>query len=283
MGNLTSAYWIKIGWTALVIALIYILKYILLNHLHKKIPDTVKFYKVKRSINLVVLLVAVLVLGAYWLSGGANIVTYLGLLSAGLALALREIILNIAAWIYIIVRQPFAVGDRIEIDHIKGDVIDQNILKFNVMEVGNWVDAEQSTGRLMHIPNYKIFTDSIANYSLGFEYIWEEIKVVITFESDWQKAKKILEQIVEDSAEDVSEIVQEKIKEMSRKYMIFYNNLTPIVYTDVREHGVRLTMRFVCMPRKRRNMNQKIWEAILQAFNQEPDIEFAYPTYRRVD
>ena len=60
------------------------------------------------------------------------------------------------------------------------------------MEIGNWVDADQNTGRIVHIPNGKIFTETLANYGKGFEYIFNEIPVLITFESDWKKAKKNL-------------------------------------------------------------------------------------------
>jgi small-conductance mechanosensitive channel len=150
------------------------------------------------------------------------------------------------------------------------------------VEVGNWVHAEQSTGRIIHIPNYKIFMDPLANYSLGFEYIWDEIRVMVTFESNWRKAKGILQEIIGKYSEDLEEDVQRRLHETSRKYMIYYNNLTPIVYTDVTDSGVQLTMRYICEPKMRRFTTEKIWEAVLDAFGAEIDIDIAYPTMRRV-
>lgn len=272
---------VNILWSLGIIIVFYVVKNIIIRILHNRIENSEAYYRVKRLINGINFFIVSIALIFIWLGAGANFITILGLFSAGVALALKDILLNIAGWLYILVRQPFYVGDRIEISGIKGDVIDQNLFKFRVIEIGNWVKAEQSTGRIIHIPNYKVFTDPLANYSLGFEYIWDEIAVVVTFESDWRKAKRILEKIVNHYAEDISVEMNKQIKEATRKFMIFYKSLTPIVYTDVTDSGVRLTLRFVCKPKERRQSNEIIWEAILDAFNLEEDVDIAYPTMRR--
>jgi small-conductance mechanosensitive channel len=137
----------------------------------------------------------VLVIVPLWFEGVKSASTFLGLLSAGLAIALRDPVVNLAGWAFILWRRPFEVGDRIQIGTHAGDVIDQRIFQFTLMEIGNWVGADQSTGRVVHIPNGKVFTEMLANYSKGFQYIWDEIPVLITFESNWEKAKGILEGI----------------------------------------------------------------------------------------
>lgn len=271
---------IHIFWSLIIISILYGLKRLFLSILYKNMSDRKRYYRSKKITNAFFFFLILFLLGIIWFSQGGGIVTFVGLLSAGLALALKDLIMNIAGWLYILVRQPFKVGDRIEIEGIAGDVMDQNIFKFNMMEIGSWVDAEQSTGRVIHIPNYKIFTEPLANYSLGFEYIWNEIPVVITFESDWKKAKQILKEIIEHHSDDFSESMQQRIKEMSRHYMIYYNNLSPIVYTDVLEQGVRLTIRFMCLPKNRRGTKERVWESILERFGIETDISLAYPTYR---
>ena len=180
-------------------------------------------------------------------------------------------------------RRPFQVGDRIQIGDHAGDVIDIRTFQCTLMEIGNWVETDQSTGRVIHVPNSKVFQEAIANYSKGFQYIWNEIPVLITFESDWEKAKAILLTIINHEAEHISSAAQESLQQAARKYLIFYSKLTPIVYTSVRESGVLLTIRYLCEPRRRRGTEQDIWEAILRAFAQEADIEFAYPTQRFYD
>jgi small-conductance mechanosensitive channel len=206
--------------------------------------------------------------------------TILGLASAGIAIAMHDTIANLAGWAFIMSRKPFKVGDRIEVNGIIGDVIDIRILQFSVVECGNWVDAEQSTGRIIHIPNSKALRDPIANYQIGFEYIWNEIPVLLTFESNWEKAKEILTKIADENVMHLSEGAQQQIRKAAKKYFIQYNKLTPIVYTTVKDSGVMLTIRFLVNPRQRRSSEHSIWEAILIAFSREADIHLAYPTIR---
>jgi small-conductance mechanosensitive channel len=188
--------------------------------------------------------------------------------------------MNIFAWLFILWRKPFELGDRIQIGEHRGDVIDQRVFQFTLAEIGNWVDADQSTGRVIHIPNGKVFSVMLANYSKGFQYIWEEIPVLITFESNWEKAKGILRKMAEKHSEHLSESAKERVKAAARRYLIVYKKLTPTVYTTVRDSGVLLTMRYLCEPKNRRGSTQDIWEDVLREFAYHDDIDFAYPTTR---
>jgi small-conductance mechanosensitive channel len=237
-------------------------------------------YRIRKTVAYITYPLAFLVIGRIWFAGFQAVSTYLGLLSAGLAIALQTPLVNLAGWAFILWRQPFKVGDRIEIGDDRGDVIDQRIFMFSLMEIGNWVDADQSTGRVIHIPNGKIFTDVMANYSQGFQYIWNEIPVLVTFESDWRKAKQLLDGIAQQHGTSLSDSAAHKLREAAKRVMIFYNKLTPMVYTTVKDCGVMLTIRYLCEPRKRRGSEQEIWEEILDAFAAHDDIDFAYPTQR---
>lgn len=281
MKILNQAVFQNLIWTFGIITVILIVKNLLVRGLHKRIESQEMYFKSKRAVNGVAFLFVLISLIFVWIETSGSFITVIGLFSAGLALALKDILLNIAGWLYILLRQPFYIGDRIEISGIKGDVIDQNIFKFRVVEIGNWVHAEQSTGRIIHIPNYKIFTDPLANYTLGFDYIWNEIRVLVPFESDWKKAKKIMYEVLHELTDDLSVDMQHQIRKTSRKYMVYYNNLNPIIYTDVTDSGVRLTMRFICKPKERRTIDEKIWKSLLDRFEAESDVDFGYPTMRR--
>ncbi len=270
----------KILTTLITIVVLLLVRKVILNLVFKKFHDVKVQYKWRKTSTYIISFVAFLIIIKIWFQGFGSIATFLGLLSAGIAIALKDPIVNVVAWVFIMIRKPFEVGDRIEIGKIAGDVIDIRLFQFTIMEIGNWVDADQSTGRIIHIPNGKIFTDFQANYSTGFDYIWNEVGVLLTFESDWKKAKEILTKIVNDHSEHLTSDVQKKIKETSRKFMIFYNVLTPIVYTSVKDSGVMLTMRYLCHVRKRRSSMQIIWEAVLNEFSKYNNIDFAYPTTR---
>jgi len=248
--------------------------------LHKKIDDVQLFHRSKKTMQYITFSIIAIIMIGYWSDSMSSMSTYLGLLSAGIAIALKDLVVNVASWFFIVWRKPFKVGDRIEIGGISGDVIDQRIIQFTLMEIGNWVDGDQSTGRVIHIPNYKVLSEPMANFSQGFQYIWNEIHVLVTFESDWQKAKSVLSEIVDRRTEHLSKEAEERVKRASKRYMIYYSKLTPIVYTSVKSDGVQLSIRYLCEPRKRRTTVQEIWEEILIEFEKHSDVELAYSTQR---
>ena len=246
----------------------------------RRVTDMKRLYGLRRTVLYVYTLLIVILLALIWLKEFGSLTTFLGLASAGLAIAMHDTIANIAGWVFILSRKPFEVGDRIQIGESAGDVIDIRFFQFSIVEIGNWVDADQSTGRIIHLPNSKVLREPLANYQTGFNYIWNEIPVLITFESDWKKAKVILGNIAHDNAEHLSNGAQAQIRKAAERFMIFFDKLTPIVYTSVKDSGVLLTIRYLINPRQRRTTEQQIWEAVLDAFAEEKNIELAYPTTR---
>lgn len=262
------------------IFLIWLIWFIAVRIINKKIPEAKDRYKWRKNLTYVSVFLGFLIVGRIWFEGLQSLATFLGLLSAGLAIALRDPVTDFAGWIFLLWRKPLDVGDRIQIEDIKGDVIDIRVFKFTVLEIGNWVHADQSTGRVVHVPNHKIFSASLANYTSDFEFIWNELEVLITFESDWEKAKQILQEIADEQLQDFVEQAQEQVLRAKKSYLIYYQYLTPIVYTDIQDSGVRLTIRHLSNPRQRRSVSQSIWESTLRRFAEHDDIELAYPTYR---
>jgi small-conductance mechanosensitive channel len=245
-----------------------------------KTEDVYSRYRWRKTQDYITFFIGFILIISLWIDEFKSLITFFGLLTAGIAIALKDPLTDLAGWFFIIWRKPFEVGDRIQLGDHAGDVIDVRIFQFTIIEIGNWVDADQSTGRIMHVPNSKVFVEVLANYSIGFDYIWHEIGVLVTFESNWKKAKELLEKIVNEKSENISKGAEKKIKDASKKYMIFYKKLTPIVYTSVKDSGVMLTMRFLCDPRQRRGKEQEIWEEVLNVFSENEDIDFAYPTQR---
>lgn len=265
----------------LVVVVIVLLRSVVVWYVLRKTEDARIRYRTGKIASYVAAVLTFLLLGRIWFSGFRDLSTFLGLLSAGLAIALKDLVTSIAGWTYILWRKPFEVGDRIQIGSHAGDVVDQRLFRFTLLEIGNWVHADQSTGRIIHIPNSRVFTDPIANYTHGFPYIWNEVEVLVTFESNWKKAKEILQKIVDRRCTDIVDTARESLSRASRSVLILYSTLTPRVWTSVADSGVLLTIRYLCDPRRRRGSAEMIWEDILEAFSTCDDIDFAYPTIRR--
>jgi small-conductance mechanosensitive channel len=271
---------LKILYSVLVIVGLWLVRFFGLKLIFKGVKNPKDRYYWRNGIKNVTNALLVVVIGSIWVDRVGSLATFFGLVGAGLAIALQNPIANIAGWLFIIIRRPFEVGDRVQIGEHAGDVIDIRFYQFTLNEIGNWVDADQSTGRIIHIPNGQVFKEPQANFTQGFNHIWNEIPVRVTFESNWQHAKTILEEIVNKHAEPLTRSAAKRLMDASKQYLIFYTNLTPIVYTRVIENGVSLTIRYLCDPRKRRTTEHKIWEDILATFAQQEDIDFAYPTQR---
>jgi small-conductance mechanosensitive channel len=270
----------RLLWTLFAWLIFFLLRFTISFLIHRRMEDIAKRYLLRKSISYFLGFTIVLITFIIWFGNVTGWAAYLGILSAGLAIALQDPVTNIAGWIFITVRKPFVVGDRIQIGEHQGDVIDMRLFQFTLIEIGNWVNADQSTGRIIHIPNGWVFKQSTANYTRGFNFIWNELAITITFESNWEKAKNILSKIVTKHSLLKTQKAQDQVRKAARKYMIHFEYLTPIVWTSVADNGVTLTMRYICEPRTRRSSEGILWEDVLQAFGAAADIDFAYPTTR---
>ena len=268
---LSSLIWILLIWAA---------RRMILLAVSKTIKDSGVRYRWRSVTQYVAVAAGLVGIASIWSSVIRGVATFLGLVSAGLAIALRDVLANMAGWGFIVWRKPFELGDRIEIGTDAGDVVDIRLFQFTLLEVGNWADADQTTGRLIHIPNQRVLVLGVANYTHGFQYLWDELAVLVTFESDWRAAKVLLSAIASERAASVSDVARAQIARAREKFYITGLSYDPIVYTSVQDSGVLLTLRYVCHARRRRATAEEIWEDILTEFAKREDIDFAYPTTR---
>ena len=264
----------------LIVGILLFIKKVLISLISKNTKDPKTVYYSKRIIGYIYAFLLIILLGSVWIKGFGSIGTYLGIASAGVAIALHETIANIAGWFFILWRKPFVIGDRIQIGETKGDVIDLRLFQFSMVEVGNWVEAEQSTGRIIHVPNSHVLKERTANYHGGFNYIWNEIHILVTFESNWRKTREILEKIAKEKIESSARQAEIQLRQAAERYMIHFSKLTPAVYMSARDSGVLFSVRYMINPRQKRGSEQSLWEVILDEFEKHPDIELAYPTTR---
>ena len=268
--------------SVLLVAVVLALRWVILRYLASTvIGQGPRRYHLRKAVSYAASFLIIAGLGGVWIDGFRQLGTFLGLLSAGVAVALKDWLVNLAGWVYILWRHPFHVGDRVELGEHRGDVVDQRLFEFSVLEVGGWVDADQSTGRLIHIPNSHVLTRALVNYDRGLGVIWHEIPVLVTFESDWRRAREVL-QALGDAHTAPPDEAQRRLDQLTERFLVVYHHLTPTVYVTVRDAGVLLTLRLLCPPRGRRGTEQAVWEGVLDAFAADPSLELAYPTQRLV-
>lgn len=211
-------------------------------------------------------IIIVLALLIIWGDQIKNIITFISFTSAAATLALKDIIINFFAGIYISLCKPFRVEDRIEVDGMIGDIVNTNSLNFEILEVSARDEGEQSTGIIIQIPNSKIFTDSIKNYTKAFKYIWSELEIPIKLDANLEKNKKTLYEIVEsnDIVKRIPKKMKTELNEAIGDYRIYYNNLEPIIYTKLTKDAVILNIRYLAHPKKARHIESQIWNKIYE-------------------
>lgn len=264
--------------TLLIVLVAFALAQISKRLVLRYVDDTTRRYRASKYIGRGFTVVTLLLITALWAPNLGGLLTILTIIGAGLAVATREVLLSFLGWMNIALRSPFKQGQRIEINGVRGDVVDIRLLHTTLMEIGNWVDADQSTGRLLHIPNAWIFQHAVQNYTHGFDFIWHEIPVTLTFRSDWEAAREIMLELAGESADIVERQAAQQLKRLSREYLVHYSILTPFVYVRVAENGVQLTLRYLCEVRRRRGTQHALTLGLLERFQEHGGIEMAYPT-----
>jgi small-conductance mechanosensitive channel len=178
------------------IAFLLFLRWLIFKLVWRQTEDLQVRYKWRKISGYAAFVLTVLLVGRVLSEGFHSSATFLGLLTTGLAIALKDPLVSLVGWMLIIWQRPFAVGDRIQIGIHSGDVMDLTLFRFTLAEIGNWVHADQITGQIVHIPNGKVFVEPVAIYSRGMhDFIWNEVAVLVTFESNWKRAKDILNEI----------------------------------------------------------------------------------------
>jgi len=261
--------------------LLYLLARLARRAIGENIQDVNRRHILKKWISYVyavLLFLVAIALFADWLTG---LGTILALLVAGVAVALQDVLKSFVGWLYLSSRSGIEIGSRIEVAGIVGDVIDIGVLKTTMLEVGGvLVYGRQSTGRLVTVPNFRMLSDAVLIAAASSPFVWQEVQITVTFESDWRRAEEILREIGLDIHAEVAPELEHGFRKLERRYAFKYGTLTPIVYVSIGPSGVELTLRFLVHVRRRRGALDRASRRILGALANEPLIRIAYTTYR---
>lgn len=264
----TNKYTVLIFYTILTLiigkSLMYILKKQLIRINNNKLQ-----YKTLNFIKLIISIIQILIIYLIWENNIKNAMTLISFVSAAITLSLKDYILNLFAGFYIKLYKPFKLEDRIEIKGQKGDVINLGALFFELLEISDNY-GHQSTGVVSIIPNSIIFTETVKNMNKGFKYIWDEIKVQISLDSDVILAKKTLYKIINNI--DVIKNIPTKMKnelKNNTSYRMYYNKYEPMIYTEVKDKHIELNIRFLINPKKARLVESYIWNEVLKEYKNE--------------
>lgn len=265
-------------WFLLFFIIFYVLRRFLLNRLYGRLKNSGHWYvarKIARWLNNFILFIIFIYIFGRNVTG---FTTAIGLAGAGVTYALREVIVSIAGWFAILFGDFFETGDRVLLGGIKGDVVDIGVLRTTLMEIGEWVDGDQYTGRVVRVANSYIFSSPVYNYTANFKFLWDEIRIPLRFESDIQLAKTILLEVAEKHTGQYNQQATLAWENMKKHYKLEDASLENQIFLSFNDNWVQMNLRYVVDYRERRGVKDKIFSEILQRFKQEDRLEIASET-----
>lgn len=187
----------------------------------------------------------------------------LGLFGAGIVVALQDVIASFGGFIAIEFSNLYRVGDRIQVNETKGDVIDISVMRTTVMETGNWVSGDLYNGRIVRIPNNAVLKGPVFNYSQGFRFVWDEIKVRLTSKSDHQLAREMLLRVAKETVSDYQVEAQDSWNRITENYRIENPLLEPIVTLQANGEALEFSLSYIVDYTKRTIVKDQLFTKIV--------------------
>src|ERR1700722_5023795 len=221
-------------------------------------------YKVRKFIVFTGYLSILLFLGLLFEDRLGRLTFAIGVIGAGVAVALQDVVASIAGAFSIGFSNLYTVGDRVQVGDSRGDVIDIGLLRTTLMETGNWVSKDLYNGRLVRIPNSIVLKAPVFNYSQGFQFIWDEIKVQFTNTSDCPFAREMLLRVAKESIGDYIVLAQASWRNISDNYRIANSSLEPIVTLVVNSTLLEFGLSYVVDYTKRTAKQDELFTKIVE-------------------
>lgn len=246
--------------------------------IHARDLSPKEHYRIYRLLNTVVTVLTVAAIIAFWSKIFEHKGQFWGLIGAGLAVSLREPLLSIAGRVAIFASHMYSGGDRIEINKLSGDVIDVGFFYTRMMEIGNWVSGDQYSGRTIQFANAQVFGTPVFNYTRTFGYIWDEIRVPVTYASNVKAVSDILKDVGREYTQEFLRGAQAQIEKMQRYLMVPRFEVDPDVYIKVTDNYIDMTLRYIVDPKQRRKASSFIYAEVFRRIRERDDIEIGSNT-----
>jgi small-conductance mechanosensitive channel len=262
---------------ALLITLIVIFLASIINSITgililKRVSTIKDRYTLRKTVSIIVTVLAIASLLVIWIERTSTLLIAYGILSAGVAIALQDILKNIAGGILLILTHPFKAGDRIQVEDTTGDVLDIGSLNTTLMEIKEWVDADQYTGRIITIPNNFVLNQTIKNYTRDYSFIWDEIRILLIYGSNWRKAREIALKAASPVVGEFEDLAKSELLLMGERYFFTTYDVRTNLYMRMEENWIEMRLRYVVKPRLRRAVSHDLISNVLEALEKEDDI-----------
>jgi small-conductance mechanosensitive channel len=272
----------KLVFSLLTLVLTLVANRVILNLLKAQVKDPAHMHTLYMLVRNSVLLVGSVVILLIWLGFGSNFTVAMGILGAGVAFASQEVIGSFAGYLNIVTGNLYQIGDRVRIGEVTGDVLDIGMLRTTVMEIGEWVHADQYTGRVVTVANRVVFSGPVYNYTHHWHYLWDEIVIPITYNSDWRRAGELMLEHGREYTSHLQAQAQAQLRDLAKRYPVHETTVEPTLYVVMTDNWIEMTLRYIVAVQERRQVRGQLHHELLQHFESEADITVASATFEIV-
>ena len=271
-----NSYLTKAFYTVLALLIIYVvIKVIFEQIISRRIREPKTRYSMKRIASMLSVLIFIAAGIAIWVDNIQALLVSYGILAAGAAVALQDVFKNFAGSLVIFIIGTYHIGDRIEINSKIGDVVNIGIFYTTLLETNEWVNGDQATGRLSIIPNSLVLSGIVNNYTRDHPYIWDEISIPITYDSDWKEALQIIERVIDTETKEITTKSETSVSKLSDKYYLPQKATEPTVFATLTDNWINLNIRYITEVRQRRIVRDRLNRTLLSELEKVDNIKIA--------
>lgn len=274
-----NVYLANAAYTSLAVAAIYFFfKVAVENAISLRVKESKRKFSIRKASSVIYTLILFIAVFTIWVPNPEALFVAYGLLAAGIAIALQDLFKNLAGGVILFFTRIYSVGDRVEIGPQCGDVIDVDLFYTTMLETRGWVDGDQATGRLTIVPNGHVLSGVVNNYTKDHDFIWDEIQVPITYDSDWKAAIELFTGIILKETKKTIGQASKELSEFREKYYLHRRSVEPQVYVTLTDNWVSLRIRYVVPARERRDFHNRLSRLLLDGIQSSPKIRVASQT-----
>jgi small-conductance mechanosensitive channel len=273
---------LKLAFSLITVILTAVANRVAVNMLRVRVKDPAHLHTLHMLVRNTIVLAGCIIILFIWLGVGSNFTVAMGILGAGIAFASQEVIGSFAGYLNIVTGSMFRIGDRVRIGDVVGDVLDIGMLRTTVMEIGEWVKADQYTGRIVTVANRMVFAAPVFNYTQHWHYLWDEIMIPITYTSDWKRAGEIMLEHGREYTADFQAQAQDELQALMKAYPLHETTVEPSLYIVMTDNWIEMTLRYVVDARERREVKGELHLELLRHFESEVDVTVASATFEIV-
>lgn len=232
-----------------------------------------QFMVVKR---IVIGLAMALILALGFLSSLSSVVTVLGFITAGLALALQNVILSVVAYFFLVGRYGLRVGDRVTVSGVTGQVMEVGLVRLFLMElVGTGADMHP-TGRVASFANSIIFQPSaVMKQAPGMDYVWHSASATVADPADHGKIRERLAAAVEQVYDEYRSAIERQHATFERNTNMQTGVPRPVTRANFTDAGVEILMRYPVDAEHALSIDDRVVAALWDEAGKEPKLQFA--------